>query len=170
MGGQGAVQLCDAKGNPSNAALTWKNVFFSEFNSLQWFTALLPLRAAAGSLLTSSRKQIGLLLGAKATACSLLKKSPGLKFLRTIFCMGTVYYLNKLQVATHPSSLRWPNCISTCSQDGLGSTHSKRAWQRQVVTQRFTVSTPDCSLCHCQALPFTNVFTTWCCEDPLACN
>lgn len=144
---------------------------FSEFNSLQQFTALLPLQAAAGSLLTSSRKQIGLLLGAKATACSLLKKSllgipqgiplgTGLKFLRTIFCTGTVYYLNKLQVATHPSSLRWPNCISTCSQDGLGSTRGKRAWQRQVVTQRFTVSTPDCSLCRCQALPFTNVSTT----------
>jgi len=48
-----------------------KKCDFSEFSSLQGFTALLSLQPAAGSLLTSSHKQIGLLLGAKATADSL---------------------------------------------------------------------------------------------------
>lgn len=108
--------------------------------------------------------------GGKSNCRFSSEESRRTQLLRMIFYMGTVYYLNKLQVTTHPSSLQCCNCISTCSRDGLGYTCGKRAWQRQVAAPRFIVSAPDGSLCHCQAHPFNNVFTVRCCEDALACN
>lgn len=41
---------------------------------------------------------------------------------RLIFCTGTVYYLNKLQVATHPSSFRCPVARTVWECTGLAKT------------------------------------------------
>lgn len=80
----GQKKLCSAKSNPnntsnlcntSNPALTFKNVIFFRVLLFAVIHSTAPL---AGSLLTSTLKQIGLLLGAKGS--SLQKKSPGLGF------------------------------------------------------------------------------------------
>lgn len=159
-----------AKGNPSNPAWTWENVIFFQSSTL--------CSDSQNCFLCSQQQAACSPALASKSVCSWSKSNCGFSsveiprthFLRLILCTGTVYYLNNLQMPTHPSLLQWHNYISTCSQDVWDTCVARELDKDKLSPNILQLALLISSLRHWQALPFNNIFTLWCCEDPLACN
>lgn len=104
----GQKKLCSAKSNPnntsnlcntSNPALTCKNVIFfrvllcSDSQHCSFSRQLAHQHSKANWFAPRGKRKFS------------SEEIPRTRLLRIIFCTGTVYYLNKFQVATQPSSL-----------------------------------------------------------------
>lgn len=108
----GQKQLSSAKGNPSNTgnpgntsnpALTCKNVIFFRVLLFAVIHSTAPFAASSRQLAHQLSQANWFAPRGKSKFPS--EEIPRTQLLRIIFCTGTVYYLNKFQVATHPSSL-----------------------------------------------------------------